>query len=75
MDPYFQYLLFVSDYRAYDKYEREYYDRVSSRHHPSSSFRDYPAPRDYPSYSRDYDRYYDTRDRYYDERDRYYEDR
>ena len=31
--------------------------------------RDYPAPRDYPSYSRDYDRYYDPRDRYYDERD------
>jgi len=63
------------DYRAYDKYEREYYDRAPSRHHPSSSLRDYPAPRDYPSYSRDYDRYYDPRDRYFDERDRYYEDR
>ena len=69
MDPNFQCLLFVSDYRAYDKYEREYYDRVSSRHHPSSSLRDYP------SYSRDYDRYYGPRDCYYDERDRYYVDR
>jgi len=50
------------DYRAYDKYERDYFDRVPSRHYPSSS-------------TRDYDRYYDPRDRYFDERERYYEDR
>jgi len=56
------------DYRGYDKYERDYYDRVPSRQYPAST-------RDYPSSSRDYDRYYDTRDRYLDERERYYEDR
>ena len=62
-------LTFDSDYRAYDKYERDYYDRVQSRHYPTSSSRDYPAS------SRDYDRYYDPRDRYYEEKERYYEDR
>ena len=62
-------LTFDSDYRVYDKYERDYYDRVPSRHYPASSSRDYPAS------SRDYDRYYDPRDRYYEEKERYYEDR